>query len=335
MANPAGESNDGALRLDFDRRLMLQFRGSIVTSDAGLLAYRELDDALGLSAMASEMLADARTGRNGRHALVGMLRQSVFGRLAEKLFIGHIGRRLRGIIFHGVISIGAPTPIRFLEQRGDYATFNFQPLLLRHHAGRSCHHAKSSHAGTAPPIHGESKVRARPECKKPALTRTMACLASASAWLSTRGRPPWRERPDLLSHLHIAQETNMNRRDMIGWVLVLGSVAGLGFLPVTGQAQESPNEPRLTAKPADPTEQGKIPPEAVIHRPLPASEADVAAKERANRAHDEAVRSRSLPCRAPPIKHQPAGREADRARRLRGAVQTCPCSRCLVAPHAD
>src|SRR6202171_2733782 len=82
MANPAGESNDDALRLDFDRRLMLQCRGSIVTSDAGLLAYRELDDALGLSATAGEMLADARTGRNGRHALVGMLRQSVFGRLA-------------------------------------------------------------------------------------------------------------------------------------------------------------------------------------------------------------------------------------------------------------
>ena len=82
MANPAGESNDEALKLDFDRRLMLQFRGSVVTSDAGLLAYRELDDALGLSAMAGETLADARTGKNGRHALVGLLRQSVFGRLA-------------------------------------------------------------------------------------------------------------------------------------------------------------------------------------------------------------------------------------------------------------
>src|SRR5438046_5860155 len=82
MANPAGESESGAIRLDFDRRLTVQFRGSVVTSDAGLLADRELDDALGLSAAAGETLVDARTGKNGRHALVGLLRQSVFGRLA-------------------------------------------------------------------------------------------------------------------------------------------------------------------------------------------------------------------------------------------------------------
>src|SRR6266478_4732963 len=70
MAHPRGESGSDAVRLDFDRRLML------------LLAYRELDDALGLTEMAGDVLADARSGKNGRHALAGLFRQSVFGRLA-------------------------------------------------------------------------------------------------------------------------------------------------------------------------------------------------------------------------------------------------------------
>src|SRR5918911_1343869 len=82
MADPTGESKNEALKLNFDRRLMLQFRGSTITSDAGLLAYRELDNTLGLTDTAADTLADARTGKNGRHRLVGLLRQSLFGRLA-------------------------------------------------------------------------------------------------------------------------------------------------------------------------------------------------------------------------------------------------------------
>ena len=69
MADPTGEANRGALRLDFDRRLLLQFRGSAITSDAGLLPYRELDDAVGLTDTAANTLADARTGKNIRHLL--------------------------------------------------------------------------------------------------------------------------------------------------------------------------------------------------------------------------------------------------------------------------
>ena len=82
MGDPTGEADQDALRLDFDRRLRLQFRGSSITSDAGLLAYRELDETLRLTDTGAESLADARTGKNGRHRLAGLLRQSVFGRLA-------------------------------------------------------------------------------------------------------------------------------------------------------------------------------------------------------------------------------------------------------------
>ena len=82
MRNLGGESDRSPLRPCFDRRLKLEFHGSRVTSDAGLLAYRELDDALGLTVLASDVLADSRTGKNGWQGVVGLPRQSVFGRLA-------------------------------------------------------------------------------------------------------------------------------------------------------------------------------------------------------------------------------------------------------------
>ena len=68
MANPAGESNGEALKLNLDRCLMLLFRGSVVTSDAGLRVFHELDDAPGLSAMAGDKLADVRIGKKRSEA---------------------------------------------------------------------------------------------------------------------------------------------------------------------------------------------------------------------------------------------------------------------------
>jgi hypothetical protein len=81
MPDATGETNK-ALRVAFDRRLKLEFHGARITSDAGLLAYRELDDALGLTATAASVLAERRRGRNIRHRLLGLLRQAVYGRLA-------------------------------------------------------------------------------------------------------------------------------------------------------------------------------------------------------------------------------------------------------------
>src|SRR5215210_4349561 len=82
MDGVAGDAKGAALRVAFDHRLKLEFHGSKVTSDAGLLAFRELDDALGLSELAGEALTETRTGQNSRHTLIAQLRQSIFGRLA-------------------------------------------------------------------------------------------------------------------------------------------------------------------------------------------------------------------------------------------------------------
>ena len=81
MAHPTGESKRNELRVVFDRRLKLEFHGSRITSDAGLLAYRELDDALGLTKIAEDVFQDSRTGKNGCHGMTGQFRQSLFGRV--------------------------------------------------------------------------------------------------------------------------------------------------------------------------------------------------------------------------------------------------------------
>jgi hypothetical protein len=77
-----GEAKEPPLRPTFDRRIKLEFHGAKLTSDGGLLAYRELDDALGLTDTTITKLLDGRRGKNTRHKLSGLFRQAVFGRLA-------------------------------------------------------------------------------------------------------------------------------------------------------------------------------------------------------------------------------------------------------------
>ena len=77
-----GDSEKTPLRLRFNPKVRLEFHGSTITSDAGLLAFRELDDALDLTGIASDYLQDYRTGHNIQHHLVPLLRQSIFSRLA-------------------------------------------------------------------------------------------------------------------------------------------------------------------------------------------------------------------------------------------------------------
>ncbi len=71
-----GEARREALRVDFDRQIKLEFHGAAITSDAGWVAYRELDEALGLTAAARDMFRDPRHGKNAQHEFAGLLRLS-------------------------------------------------------------------------------------------------------------------------------------------------------------------------------------------------------------------------------------------------------------------
>ena len=82
VGHAKGEAKESPLSPAFDRRIKFEFHGARITSDGGLLAYRELDDVLGLAEIAITKLLDGRRGKNTRHKLSGLFRQSVFGRLA-------------------------------------------------------------------------------------------------------------------------------------------------------------------------------------------------------------------------------------------------------------
>jgi hypothetical protein len=78
MKNTKGER----LNIHFNSKIRLEFHGARLTSDGGLLAYRELDEALGLFELTSAVMNDRRTGRNIQHDITNLLRQSVYSRLA-------------------------------------------------------------------------------------------------------------------------------------------------------------------------------------------------------------------------------------------------------------
>ena len=122
MADATGETKDH-LRVAFDRRLKLEFHGARITSDGGLLAYRELDDALGLTAIAMSVLAEGRRGKNVRHRLLGLLRQAIYGRLAGYEDVNDAARLARDPAMRAIVGReGLDRPAASTSEMGRFET---------------------------------------------------------------------------------------------------------------------------------------------------------------------------------------------------------------------
>ena len=77
-----GEKQTKPFQLSFNGLLKVDFQGSHVTSDGGLILVRELDKRLGLGKLIDEYLSDSRQGLNKKFPLADLLRQSIYSRLA-------------------------------------------------------------------------------------------------------------------------------------------------------------------------------------------------------------------------------------------------------------
>ena len=82
MASKMKYAKGERLNIHFNSKIRLEFHSARLTSDGGLLAYRELDEALGLFESVPTFMNDKRAGRNIQHDMTNLLRQSVYSRLA-------------------------------------------------------------------------------------------------------------------------------------------------------------------------------------------------------------------------------------------------------------
>ena len=77
-----GEKQNQPFQLSFNASLKVDFQGSRLTSDGGLMVVRELDERLGFGELIENNLTDSRRGKNTQFPLADLLRQSVYSRLA-------------------------------------------------------------------------------------------------------------------------------------------------------------------------------------------------------------------------------------------------------------
>jgi hypothetical protein len=77
-----GEKQNQPFQLSFNASLKVDFQGSRVTSDGGLILVRQLDERLGFGELIEQHLTDSRRGKNTQFPFADLLRQSIYNRVA-------------------------------------------------------------------------------------------------------------------------------------------------------------------------------------------------------------------------------------------------------------
>jgi hypothetical protein len=170
-----GDTTSGQVRLSFNSQLRVEFRGATVTSDAGLLLPRELDERLGLTGLIEQHLTDPRTGHNRQFPLPDLFRQSIYSRLAGYEDTNDAERLAEDPTFRmlasrerGETSIAlTSTPHWFemdvlAEERSDQELARLNTDLVQHQAARlltGCHCVQSGQSpAPAGPAPGHSEL---------------------------------------------------------------------------------------------------------------------------------------------------------------------------------
>ncbi len=158
-----GEAQETPFRLSFNTGLLVDFQGSRVTSDGGLLVVRELDERLGLGELIERHLCDRR-GKNTQLPLTDLVRQSIYSRLAGYEDLNDAKRLSQDPAFR---LIGSPKVVARgaagHTQRHELALGRYDRLL--EHAGRvPCRAALSPRPWLPLPAH--RRPRHAPRCGK-------------------------------------------------------------------------------------------------------------------------------------------------------------------------
>ena len=73
----SGESQEGVVRPDFNRAMLIDFQAAEVTSDPGFILLREIDDRFSIIAPMGDRLEDLRSPVHTQHSLIQIVRQRV------------------------------------------------------------------------------------------------------------------------------------------------------------------------------------------------------------------------------------------------------------------